>query len=388
MKNPKILHLSYDIPKANENTATSAITDLIRISSAKSDPTIIVLERSSKKLKTILEEKENKIIIRAFGFPYGFYLLDHLTTVYNKIHSHFKHDFDFDIIHAHKLTFEGYIGYKLANHYNKKLWVSIRQTDCRVLRYRIDLVPVALNILRKAEKIFYISPFMLKKLKLIFGDKTFEKELKNKCIFLPNKVNAVNRIDKNHPYKKKYLITALRMDKKTIKRKNIKRLISAIEILKNEQFKFGIIGDGPDRNIIEEMITKCKVQDKVEMLGYIDHNIISDYFRNSSALILASIGETFGLVYGEALLSGTPILYSNNTGFNGMFEGIGVPVDPKSVESIARGIQEILNNNEFYRQNIYKLNEQGKFDIFNEDYILSEYFKEINKNEFTEQLSS
>ena len=60
---------------------------------------------------------------------------------------------------------------------------------------------------------------------------------------------------------------------------------------------------------------------------------------------MPSHSETFGLVYLEALSQGLPVLCSENQGIDGLFQNkVGEFVDPKSVESIASGLQRIIGD--------------------------------------------
>ena len=95
---------------------------------------------------------------------------------------------------------------------------------------------------------------------------------------------------------------------------------------------------------------------------------------------MPSLNETFGMVYAESLIHGTPILYSSNTGFDGMFKNVGVAVNPHSVNSIVNGIDDILKNNKLYRNTINDLNMKNAFDIFNIDSARDNYLKALEKN--------
>ncbi|MBB1536945.1 MAG: glycosyltransferase, partial [Bacteroidia bacterium] len=57
---------------------------------------------------------------------------------------------------------------------------------------------------------------------------------------------------------------------------------------------------------------------------------------------LASLKETFGLVYVEALTQGLPILYSEGEGIDGLFDDhYGRACNPRSKASIAAALAQI-----------------------------------------------
>ena len=69
---------------------------------------------------------------------------------------------------------------------------------------------------------------------------------------------------------------------------------------------------------------------------------------------MVSHGETFGLVYAECMTQGLPLLYTLGTGFDNMYpQGqIGYGVDSHSVDSIAEGLSDIINNYSDLRSNV------------------------------------
>ena len=125
------------------------------------------------RLKKIFDLKSRLLLLySAFGLPYGILLANNMRrmskNLYNFIDSSESDFFDSEIIHSHKLTFEGYIGYLLSKQLNKKLFISLRQTDTWVLKYRKDLLRLSRDTLCHASKIFYIAPYMKRLFKFIW----------------------------------------------------------------------------------------------------------------------------------------------------------------------------------------------------------------------------
>ena len=84
---------------------------------------------------------------------------------------------------------------------------------------------------------------------------------------------------------------------------------------------------------------------------------------------MISKGETFGLVYVEALSQGLPILYTKNQGIDGTFKNhIGEAAYPDSLDSIVEKLEKLLNDYEHYE--IDKIN----FSQFNWEKIANSYF--------------
>ena len=259
-----------------------------------------------------------------------------------------------DLIHAHKLTYEGYIAYYLSEIYQKPFFVSLRQTDFRVLKFRPDLLYVYKKILMRAAKIFYIVPYMTGALRYYVGDDFYSKHVAQKLVSLPNRIS---RAEKDIPVKPVYgsLLTILRMEKKSVRRKGLKKLFEALIQINNPSVTLKIIGEGNYKHVVEEWVDKYNLQNRVELIGAVKNSEIDRYYREAYAFVLPSRSETFGLVYGEALINGVPILYSKGTGFDGFFDNVGAKINPVSVDSIKDGLIKVINNNNDYRENIKRL---------------------------------
>lgn len=373
----QILHLSYDLRDRKNREVTSAVKNLINLTFDEINPFVIDLVRVPKLSEELIEIKNLRYIkLNVFGFPYGLFMkwgqkraFKRTLELSQKGKINLK---EFDIIHSHKLTFEGIIGYYLAKNNNSKLFISIRQTDLYIIRKRIDLKLFSKKILKYADKIFIIAPYMRDKLKKSFGENFYNKEIVNKLVLLPNFIDSSKFQPKNNATAD-YFITAFWMNYKYLKIKNVKKFFEAISQLNDPNFLLKIIGDGEAKEEVIKYAKNAGVFNQVEFLGAVDNARISDYVSNAKAFLLPSTAETFGIVYAESLLCGIPILYSKGTGFDGFFENIGVAVDPHSISSIANGINDLIDKNEFYRANIKRLHESGAFKIFSPENIKKTY---------------
>jgi L-malate glycosyltransferase len=375
-----ILHITYDYGDPTRVDKTTAVLNLVNQTRRISDALVFDLSRTTSFKKEYTKKiREDHIKINSFGLPLGLSHRYQLERVNKKIIAAAKEGLfkikDISIVHAHKLTFDGYIGYLIASGSNKPLFITLRQTDFWVLKYRPDLKRYYNRVLIYAKKIFYLVPSMIPLLKETFGENLFKEHIENKLIYLPNIINTnAAPVYTNEPDAP--LITILRINKSSVKRKNLRNLLRALGEMDKHNFRLKIIGSGNYLPKVKSWVNKYHLSDKVTFTGQIPNNQINEQYAKAKAFVMPSFSESFGLVYAEALLNGTPILYSKGVlGFEGVFENVGSAVDPNSIESIKSGIIDLLDRNEFYRNEIHKLHENGSIKIFSPEYALKTYKK-------------
>lgn len=373
-----LLHLTYDLRSFNNLPVTPAVRNLISETKKIAEVRIIDLLRVIK-LNDELVDISNKehLIINSFGLPYGIFLLRNLNRAYKKIiDADKRYSLNLastDIIHAHKVTFEGYIAYKLAVRYDTKLILTLRQTDTWVIKKRPDLIRHFKLAFERSNKIIFLIPSIIEVIKNRIGEGFFNEHIKNKLEFVPNIIEREIK-HKNHFLPKGNFLTAMWMDKDTVERKNLKRLLHAVRLLNNPEFKLTIIGDGDYLPFVKKWVKQLELEDNVIFKGNIPNSEMDSYYSSSTAFLMPSLSESFGMVYAESILNGTPILYSRDClGFHGIFQNIGPEVNPYSVISIKEGIEDLLNNNLFYRDTIKGLQDKGEFKIFSSGYVRNRY---------------
>jgi len=95
--------------------------------------------------------------------------------------------------------------------------------------------------------------------------------------------------------------------------KNVEIVIKALKIVKKSfpYVKLVIIGDGPHRTILEELVTRLDLGDNVEFMGRLSENEKIRLLKSSRSLVFPSVFEGFGLVILEAFREKKPVLVSD-----------------------------------------------------------------------------
>ena len=106
-----------------------------------------------------------------------------------------------------------------------------------------------------------------------------------------------------------------------IQRKGLKFLIKALSSLKRkgcDNTTLVIVGDGPQREELENMIKEEGMEKQVIWVGWVDYASLGYCFKSSDIFVLPSFEDTWGLVVLEAMAFGMPVLCSELAGASEM----------------------------------------------------------------------
>jgi glycosyltransferase involved in cell wall biosynthesis len=92
----------------------------------------------------------------------------------------------------------------------------------------------------------------------------------------------------------------------------------------------------------------------------VEQEDLAAFYSMADALLLPSLFESCGLPVLEAMAAGTPVVTADRYGTRELAEGAAVLVDPESIESIADGIQRVLEDAELRARLISAGRERSK----------------------------
>lgn len=138
--------------------------------------------------------------------------------------------------------------------------------------------------------------------------------------------------------------------------KNQEILINCMENLKDKNYRLYFVGDGDNRNILQEKIESKNLQKQVKLLG--EKTNVEDYYRASDVFILLSKYEGFGHVYLEALACGLPCIAAKSnppetiTASSEIItsDELGKVVTYNNVEEICEAIEFSMKTSEIYSE--------------------------------------
>ena len=168
--------------------------------------------------------------------------------------------------------------------------------------------------------------------------------------------------------------------------RKVKRIPDIIEIFYKIQqqipSKLMMVGDGPEKEVAENLCQKLGISDKVIFFG--NSNEIDKILSYTDLFLLPSETESFGLAALEAMAWGVPVISSNSGGLPEVnFEGVsGYLSDVGNTEEMAQNAIKILKDNTIlakFKENA--LSVAKRFDIKNIVPLYEEVYKEaLSKN--------
>jgi glycosyltransferase involved in cell wall biosynthesis len=145
--------------------------------------------------------------------------------------------------------------------------------------------------------------------------------------------------------------------------KNIPRLIEAFAVARSgleshagyRDLRLIIIGDEISRHPdVRRAVIHSRVEHCVRFLGFIPFDTLRIFHELATAFVFPSLYEGFGLPPLEAMASGTPVIASSVSSLPEVVGGAAMLVNPENVFDIARGITEVILNDQLREELIAK----------------------------------
>jgi glycosyltransferase involved in cell wall biosynthesis len=131
-------------------------------------------------------------------------------------------------------------------------------------------------------------------------------------------------------------------------RKNLFRLIAAFGRTQADHPDCHLVLAGPEgwmmNGALEKETTAANLTGKVHYLGFVPQVDLPGIYSLATLFAFPSLHEGFGLPLLEAMACGTPVLTSNRSAMPEVSGAAAYLVDPNSVESMADGLNDLLNS--------------------------------------------
>ncbi len=137
--------------------------------------------------------------------------------------------------------------------------------------------------------------------------------------------------------------------------KNIDFLIKVFHKVSYDEknIKLIIVGDGVERNKLEELVVEMNLHDKVIFTGGQPRNKVLDAYKQADLFIFASYTETQGLVVLEAMAAGTPVVALGKMGVYDLLNhenAGGIMLEELNEDDFAHEIIKVLRDKKLYEK--------------------------------------
>jgi glycosyltransferase involved in cell wall biosynthesis len=148
-------------------------------------------------------------------------------------------------------------------------------------------------------------------------------------------------------------------DKKTLlyvgrlgKEKNIKFLLDAFSQLvkSNTDIKLVIVGDGPAKSELESYANFLGLEGRVIFTGFVQRNMLAEFYSMAHIFIFASKVESQGLVILESMTCGTPVVAIGEMGTRAlMASGDGGYMVDDDLDLFIEKVELLLNDTQVHK---------------------------------------
>lgn len=268
---------------------------------------------------------------------------------------------------------------KLENIDKKAVWIhnsipKLKKKKSKIERFgkRLENYDRVIAICDEMkEELENIYPKIKNKIMRIYNPFDFQRILN-----LSDDSSELNNIQKE-ALKENYCLAISRLD--TVQ-KDYFTLIKAFKILKDKKIdkKLYIVGDGPSKKEIQNLIKEYELEEQIKLIGRFKNPYI--WLKNCDFFIHSSKYEGFGLVLIEAAVLDKLVVSSNcPVGPTEILENgkSGILFEVGDAEMLADEIEKILLNKEIRKRYIENMSKR-KYD-FSKEKVIKEYEKLIDE---------
>ena len=170
-------------------------------------------------------------------------------------------------------------------------------------------------------------------------------------------------------------------------KKGLRDLVAAMALLRDAGIvaECRIIGDGPQRDELRDLVKRNKLQGTVELLGAIAHEHVLSHFRDATVFVLPCVvagdGDRDGIPNAilEAMASGVPVVSTPVSGIPEVIEHgtTGLLIPPGDVSALAAAVERLLLDAEL-RSRLGRAGRSFVMDAFDADRNAGRFLEAID----------
>ncbi len=146
-----------------------------------------------------------------------------------------------------------------------------------------------------------------------------------------------------------------------VEKKGFSDLLAACALLRERKVDFHctVIGEGPEREVLERQMNELSLQKRVTLTGARPHPVVLEWMRRAAVFalpcVIANSGDRDGLptVLLECLALGTPIVSTRTAGIPEIIADTGNRlIEPNRPEALAQALEEVLAMSDHQRAEV------------------------------------
>lgn len=274
---------------------------------------------------------------KIFFYLWKFMLFKSIQKSFNKVLSVWGKP---DLIHSHVILPGGCAALKLGDIHGIPIVLTEHSGPYSVHLRTKSQRSIVRNLLPKFDRVISVSP-------------SLSNQIQSFCPLID--INTVGNVIRTDFFKSVNCTSNLKVHKKPQflciaflkENKGIHYFIEAIFSLVNRgitSFDVIIGGDGPARAKLENMAKKLGLSDLCKFLGLLTRQEVRYWMQRCDVFVLPSLSETFGVVLGEAMACGKPVIATRCGGPEFLvLPETGLLVDVADSNALADAMYKFIN---------------------------------------------
>lgn len=231
----------------------------------------------------------------------------------------------------------------------------------------------AVDVVRSSKNLDYFV-LVSKELKKFYTKKL--RKYPVKCVYIPNMLDSIPK--RLAPLDEKRLISVGRLSAEKGQMDLLKMFNQLSK--KHPDWHLDIIGDGPERDKLEEYIKEKKLKEKITLHGFQSRNYIDKMLHQSSLFIMTSFTESFGIVLLEAMSHGIPCLaFSSAEGAKEIISSgkNGYIIKNRNASAMMKKIEDLMKKDEVRK----KMGKEARKSVkqYTEEVVQEDWYNLLEK---------
>lgn len=204
----------------------------------------------------------------------------------------------------------------------------------------------AVDVVRSSKNLDYFV-LVSKDLKRFYTKKL--RKYPCKCVYIPNMLDTIPK--RLAPLEEKRLISVGRLSAEKGQMDLLKIFKQLLK--KHPDWHLDIIGDGPERDKLEEYIKTRNLKDKITLHGFQSKEYIDKMLHRSSLYIMTSYTESFGIVLLEAMSHGIPcVAFSSAEGAKEIISSgkNGYLIKNRNASAMMKKIEDLMKKDDVRKE--------------------------------------